>query len=265
MDAIGLANLPGDAGSGAQAFAAAVLWLASTGPVGAYIFNGLLLAVGVLTPGYQASNALRAKHVDEFSDKAAMALAIQKASEAEVPLVREMGDLVRDKIVGCYDRALDLLSVVDDEVERVGSLWLDEPHQLWQAVSQLNIRPFLLGTNLRSLASPAFPLHGTMYLFQHELYVEMERYNAVMAIIMRHATQDRFDVDFKGGAYRGWLEADIAMRRAFVGLCVRGDFPELSRLVRPNWGEKEREEWKTWVNRQASQKSRLDKQEKKEN
>ncbi len=121
MDTIGLANLPSDAGSGAQAFAAAVLWLASTGPVGAYVFNGLLLVVGV-----------------------------QKASEVEAPLVKEMGDLVRGKIVNSYDHALEFLDIVDKEVGRMGSLWLDEPQQLWQAISKVILKPFLQGFNLRS-------------------------------------------------------------------------------------------------------------------
>ena len=45
MDTIGLANLPGDAGAAARAFGAALLWLASTGPVGAYVLNGTLLVI----------------------------------------------------------------------------------------------------------------------------------------------------------------------------------------------------------------------------
>jgi hypothetical protein len=258
MDTIGLANLPGDAGAAARAFGAALLWLASTGPVGAYVLNGTLLVIGILTLGYQRAVTVRAKNAEKFSDKAAFALAIQSAADREVPLVREMGDLVRYKIVGCYDRALDFLAVIDAEAERVGSPWLKEPKEIWIAISRLIITPFLLGAKLCSLASPDFPMHGTLYLFQHELYVEMERYNSVMLVIMRYATVDRFNINFHGGVYRKWLEADMTLRQGFVDLCVRGDFPELSRLVRPNWGEKEREEWKSWVKERVSQESRLD-------
>ena len=222
MDTIGLANLPEDAVSAVRTFQAAVLWLASTGPVGAYVFNGALLFMGALILGYERAFALRAKHAEKFSERAAFALAIQSAADREVPLVKEMGDLVRDKIVNCYDKALDFLELMDVEVERVGSLFGVEPKEIWQVISPLVVRPFLLGTNIRSLSSPAFPMHGTLYLFQYQIYMEMERYNDNMAIIMRYATMKRFDVDFNGKTYKRWLEADATMRQAFVGLCVSG-------------------------------------------
>jgi hypothetical protein len=181
-----------------------------------------------------------------------MALAIKKTSDAEVPLIGELGNFVRGKSIACYDRALEFLSVVDGQMDKTRALYYSNPDALWLAISRLIVRPFLCGTSIRALASPSFPLHGSFYLFQHQLHAEMERYNAVMATVMRSATSDIIDVDFHCKEYRLWLEADHAMRRAFVDLAVRGEFTELCRVIRPNWGDQERKEWNEWIKKRMS-------------
>jgi hypothetical protein len=243
MDTIGLANLPGEAGSAAEVIKAAVLWLASTGPVGAYLLNGSLLLVGILILGYQAATVV-------------MALALQAESASQAPLIRELGNFVRSSMIACYERALQFVDAVDKEMDDKGPRYMSEPQQSWRSISDTVVRPFLHGTNLKVLASPAFSTHSNLYAFQHELYVQMETYNRVMSIVMQTATRDILDIDFNVEEYRSWAGSDESMRCGFIRISARGKFSELCTLVGPTWGEKERKEWKGWVEKRSEKGSR---------
>jgi hypothetical protein len=251
MDTIGLANLPSDVGSAARAVVNFVQLLASMGPVAAYVMNGALLFVGISTLAYQRANALRAKHAEQFSDKAAFALALQGAADKEAPLIAELGNFVRGDVRLAYDRALDFLWAVDKAITTtIGGEKYSLP--TWGAIRDLLLVSALKGSTLRSLGSPSFPKHGTLYLMQHQIYDELERYNLVMAEIISHVTWEYSDFDFGSREYRSWLEADRNLRRKFVGIAARAEFTELCTLVRPTWGEKERQEWQELIKRRAN-------------
>jgi hypothetical protein len=251
MDTIGLANLPDDAGTALQAFTAFVLWLASMGPVSAYIVNGALLFVGISTLAYQRANALRAKHAEQFSDKAAFALALQAAADKEAPLIGELGNFIRGDVRLTYERALEFLWAVDKAITTtIGGEQYSLP--TWGAIRDLLLVSALKGSTLRSLGSPSFPKHGTLYLMQHQLYDELERYNSVMAEIISHATCEYSELDFDSREYRSWLDADRNLRKKFVGIAARAEFTELCTLVRPTRGEKERLEWQEAIKKRVN-------------
>lgn len=252
IDTVGLANMPADTESALGVFRAALLWLASTGPVGAYVTSAAFLVIGLAVISFQMYQSARIRNAERFSDRAGLAIAIQSAMSAEVPLIGELGSFVRSEVRICYDRALDFVRLVDRLMEEHGKTYFSQPNDLWLAVSNLLIKPVLSGSALRSLASPSFPTHGTLYLFQHQLYDELERYNTVMSMVMRIATDEILPFDANGKEYRLWTEADTDMRRKFIELSTRSEFPELCNLVTHKWGEKERQEWDQWISSRVS-------------